>query len=421
MKTTLLKHVLHNGQPVDILIQGNKFSKIAPLITDKADEVIEAKGKAILPAFYNCHTHISMTLLKGIADEKELHKWLSEDIWPREAKMTPEDIYVASKFAILEMIKGGTVFCNDMYFHPVETMKAINEMGIRGFVSQPEMDLIPGVELEKQKQKVLDFINYPNPNENRIIKGISCHSVYTLSDKFLKFYSDLAKQHDMFLHIHACETRREVDDCREQHNCTPIEYLNSFGLLTNKTILAHCVHIDVDGNDLRLIKEKGCNIAHCPTSNLKLKSGMMPFQKLIDEKVHITLGTDGSASNNSLSMLEEMKVCALNAKMQSGRANAGKVDDIFKVATLNGAKAFNIDAGEIKENKIADFILVDMNHYLLLPNHNLISNMVYSAQNDCITDVFCDGVQIMKDRKVKGEETIIEDFRKVSEKFKKKD
>ena len=123
-------------------------------------------------------------------------------------------------------------------------------------------------------------------------------------------------------------------------------------------------------------------------------------------------------SNNSLSMLEEMKICALNAKMQSGRADAGKVDDIFKVATLNGAKAFNIDAGEIKENKIADFILVDMNHYLLLPNHNLISNLVYSAQNDCITDVFCDGVQVMKDRKVKDEEKIIEEFRKVSEKFK---
>ena len=155
----------------------------------------------------------------------------------------------------------------------------------------------------------------------------------------------------------------------------------------------------------------------------------MPFQELIDKNVHVTLGTDGSASNNSLSMLEEMKVCALNAKMQSGRANAGKVDDIFKVATLNGAKAFNIDAGEINVNKIADFILVDMNHYLLLPNHNLISNLVYSAQNDksnlvysaqndCITDVFCDGVQVMKDRKVKDEEKIIKEFREVSEKFK---
>lgn len=419
MKRTLIKHALHNGQPVDILIQGNKFSKIAPLITDNADEIIEAKGKVILPAFYNCHTHISMTLLKGITDEKELDPWLKQDIWPREDRMTPDDIYVASKFAILEMIKSGTVFCNDMYFYPEETMRALNEMGIRGFVSQPEMDLIPGPSLKEKEKKVLKFIDYKNPNENRIIKGISCHSVYTLSGDFLKFYSDLAKEHNMFLHIHACETQKEVIECQEKYKCSPIEYLNSFGLLTNKTILAHCVHIDMNGNDLKLIKEKGCKIAHCPTSNFKLKSGMMPFQKLLEEKVHVTLGTDGSASNNSLSMLEEMKVCALNAKIQSGRADAGKVDDIFKVATLNGAQAFNIDAGEIKENKIADFILVDMNHYLLLPNHNLISNMVYSAQNDCITDVFCDGVQIMKDRKVKGEETIIEDFRKVSEKFKK--
>jgi 5-methylthioadenosine/S-adenosylhomocysteine deaminase len=220
----------------------------------------------------------------------------------------------------------------------------------------------------------------------------------------------------MFLHIHACETQKEVEECNKKHNCSPIKYLDNFGLLTNKTILAHCVHLTKE--DIDLILQRGCKIAHCPTSNFKLKSGMMPFQELIDKKVHVTLGTDGSASNNSLSMLEEMKVCALNAKMQSGRANAGKVDDIFKVATLNGAKAFNIDAGEIKENKIADFILVDMNHYLLLPNHNLKSNLVYSAQNDCITDVFCDGVQVMKDRKVKDEEKIIEEFRKVSEKFK---
>ena len=122
MKTTLLKNVLHNGKQVDILIQGNKFLKIEPGITDKADEVIEAKGKAILPPFYNCHTHISMTILKGITDEKELHEWLEKDIWPREARMTQDDIYKASKFAILEMIKGGTVFCNDMYFYPEETI-----------------------------------------------------------------------------------------------------------------------------------------------------------------------------------------------------------------------------------------------------------------------------------------------------------
>ena len=290
MKTTLLKNVLHNGNPVDILIQGNKFLKIEPEITHKADEVIEAKGKAILPPFYNCHTHISMTILKGITDEKELHEWLKEDIWPREAKMTPDDIYKASKFAILEMIKGGTVFCNDMYFYPEETMKALNEMGIRGFVSLPEMDINSEDKLEEKTTKVQDFINCENPNPNRIIKGISCHSVYTLSDNFLRFYSEKAKAYDMFLHIHACETQKEVEECNKKHNCSPIKYLDNFGLLTNKTILAHCVHLTKE--DIDLILDKGCKIAHCPTSNFKLKSGMMPFQELIDKNVHVTLGTE---------------------------------------------------------------------------------------------------------------------------------
>ena len=147
----------------------------------------------------------------------------------------------------------------------------------------------------------------------------------------------------------------------------------------------------------------------------------MHFKKLKNSGINITLGTDGSASNNSLSMLEEMKICALNAKIESEDPKSGSIDDIFKIATLNGAKAFGFDAGEIKEGKLADFILVDMNHYLLLPNYNLKSNLVFSAQNECITDVFCDGVQLMKDRKVENEQKICEEFRIISEKFKNLD
>ena len=420
MKKTLLKDVLHEGKKVDILIEGNRFKKISENIEDEEAEKIPCKGKAILPAFYNCHTHISMTLLKGLTDEKELMQWLQEDIWPREAKMKPHDIYVASKFAILEMIKGGIVFCNDMYQYSEETMKAIDEMGIRGVVSKPEINITyTPEEFEEKKKKVLDFIDYPNINENRIIKGISCHSVYTLSEEFLRFYSDLAKKLNMFLHIHACETKKEVDDCQKAHNCSPIEYLEKLGLLTEKTMLAHCVHLTE--KDMDIIKKHDCKIAHCPISNMKLKSGMMAYEELQKKGITVTLGTDGSASNNCLSMLSEMKVSALTAKTQAKDSKAGRVQDIFNTATVNGAKAFGIDAGEIKEGKLADFILLDLKHYLLLPNYNLISNLVYSAQNDCITDVFCDGVQLMKDRKVKGEEQICEEFEIVSEKFKELD
>ena len=416
MKKILLKGVLHEGKKVDILIEGNRFKKISENIEDEDAEIIPCKDKAIFPAFYNCHTHMAMTLLKGLTDEKELMQWLKEDIWPREAKMKPHDIYVASKFAILEMIKGGIVFCNDMYQFPEETMKAIDEMGIRGVVSKPEVNVTyTPEEFEEKKKKVLEFMDYPNINENRIIKGISCHSIYTLSEEFLKFYSELAKKHNMRIHIHACETQKEIDDCQKAHHCTPIEYLEKLGLLTDKTILAHSVHLTE--KDMDIIKKYDCKVAHCPISNFKLKSGMMAFQKLHQKGITVTLGTDGSASNNSLSILQEMKVCALNAKTQAKDSKAGSAEDILKAATVNGAKAFGIDAGEIKEGKLADFILFDLNHYLFLPNYNLISNIVYSAQNDCVTDVFCDGVQLMKDRKVKDEDKICEEFKTVSDKF----
>ena len=416
MKKILLKGVLHEGKKVDILIEGNRFKKISENIEDEDAEIIPCKDKAIFPAFYNCHTHMPMTLLKGLTDEKELMQWLKEDIWPREAKMKPHDIYVASKFAILEMIKGGIVFCNDMYQFPEETMKAIDEMGIRGVVSKPEVNVTyTPEEFEEKKKKVLEFMDYPNINENRIIKGISCHSIYTLSEEFLKFYSDLAKKNNMRIHIHACETQKEIDDCQKAHHCTPIEYLEKLGLLTDKTILAHSVHLTE--KDMDIIKKYDCKVAHCPISNFKLKSGMMAFKKLHQKGITVTLGTDGSASNNSLSILQEMKVCALNAKTQAKDSKAGNAEDILKAATVNGAKAFGIDAGEIKEGKLADFILFDLNHYLFLPNYNLISNIVYSAQNDCVTDVFCDGVQLMKDRKVKDEDKICEEFKIVSDKF----
>jgi 5-methylthioadenosine/S-adenosylhomocysteine deaminase len=254
-----------------------------------------------------------------------------------------------------------------------------------------------------------------NINEERIMKCISIPSIFTVSEEFLKFYSEVAKKNNMYIHIMVSETKEEVEYCKKNYGCSPIEKLEKLGLLTDKTILAYCVH--VDDKDIELIKKYKCAIAHCPSSNFKLKSGLMPFQKLLDAGILITLGTDSSASNNTVSMLEEMKISALNAKLQANKSSAGNVKDIFNTATLNGAKSYGINAGEIKEGKLADFVLYNLNHYLLLPNYNLLSNLVYSAQNDCITDVFCNGIQLMKDRKVEGEEKIMKDFRELSEKY----
>ena len=425
---TLIKGATLNGKIVNILIEDNIFKKITeePIPEEKDYKIIDAKNKAIMPAFYNTNTHLAMILMRGINDDKELKEWLKEDIWPREELITPNDVYIATKFEILEMIKGGSVFCSDMSKYPEETMKAINEMGIRGVISTPERDNEKGELdekndeenkklLEEKKQKIIEFINMKNINEERIMKCISIPSIFTVSEEFLKFYSEVAKKNNMYIHIMVSETMEEVEYCKKNYGCSPIEKLEKLGLLTDKTILAYCVH--VDDKDIELIKKYKCAIAHCPASNFKLKSGLMPFQKLLDAGILITLGTDSSASNNTVSMLEEMKISALNAKLQANKSSAGNVKDIFNTATLNGAKSYGINAGEIKEGKLADFVLYNLNHYLLLPNYNLLSNLVYSAQNDCITDVFCNGIQLMKDRKVEGEEKIMKDFRELSEKY----
>ena len=424
MAMTVLENVTLNGEKKNIFIKDNKIHEIGeggPYKKKEGETIIPCEGKAILPAFYNCHTHSPMVLLKGRGEDKILEKWLAEDMFPAEAKFNEDIVYHASKFAILEMIKGGTVFFNDMYYFPEATKRAIEEMGIRGAICSPQIDFINGrqigeEELKKKKEEIEEFakLKFDNP---RLIKVTGVHSVYTLSNDLLKFYSEISKKYKTFLHIHACETEIEVKTSQNRFHKSPIQVLEDYDLLRENTILAHCVHLTED--DIKLIKKYGCTIAHCPVSNYKLVSGQFRFDELLEKGIRITLGTDGSASNNNLSMIEEMKVCALNAKMVGKAPYKGKVDNILETATINGAKAFNIEAGKIEVGKYADFILVNLNHIQLLPNHNLKSNMIYSAHDDVITDVFCDGKQIMKDRKVENEDEIIKNFKAAYEQLQK--
>lgn len=410
----LLKNVKNLKK--DIYIENNIIKKIEKNINIEADNVLNCKNKIIIPAFYNTHTHCAMNILRGIGDDKDLFSWLNNDIWPIEEKLNDEDIYYSSKFAILEMIKSGTVFFSDMYFNQKQTIKAINEMGIRSSISVVGFDMFNKAETEKKKQEFLDFINLKIENK-KIIKTISCHSIYTVSDELLKFSADLAKKQDLFLHIHASETKKEFDDCLNQFSITPIQKLEKLGCLSNKTILAHCVHLT--DNDIEIIKKHNVKIAHCPASNLKLNSGKMRFQTLLDKECFITLGTDGASSNNTLSMLNEMRIASFSAKNQQDSPMACRAEDIFKIATRNGAECFNLNAGLIEEGKLADCLLLDADDIQLLPDYNLISNLVYSADKNCITDVICDGKILMKNRKIENEKKIINDFKKVIKKFKK--
>lgn len=412
----LIKNVLHHGKKTDVLIEKNRFAKISPRLEAAADKVINGEGKAIVPAFYNTHCHAAMSILRGYGDDKPLFAWLREDIWPIEARLTAADIYTASRLAVLEMIKSGTVFFADMYFFAEETMRAVKEMGIRAAVSLVEMDMFDPAQTATKIAATKDFLAAENPCPERIVKGLSCHSVYTVSAELLEYASRTAADNNLFMQIHVSETAAENAECVEKYGVTPTARLDSFGLLTNKTMLAHAVHLSAA--DTETIRARGSFLSHNPVSNLKLNSGLFAFADLyaaMPDK--ITIGTDGASSNNNLSMIESVKTASLAAKLQAGSAVAGKAAEVYRAATVNGAAAFGLDAGEIREGALADCLLINMNHPFMVPAYNLVSDLVYAADSACITDVICDGRPVMENGHVDGEEEIVADARQLAEKI----
>ena len=406
----LLQNVFLNDKVCDILIDDNKIAKISDKINVQADEVIDCTDKAILPSFCNTHTHASMMFLRGIGEDKNLHDWLNQEIFPREAKLKPEHIYPLSRYAILEMIKTGTTCFVDMYFHISETFKAVQNMGIRAVIPYLGMDFFDEKNTENGIRQAIQYLEGPL-EDSKITKALCCHSIYTCSQKLIQTFSDLAKKYDTYLQIHVSETQKEVDDCIQKFGSRPVELLYDWGIMGAKTLFAHSVHFN--DKEIELVKKTNTTLAHCPTSNLKLGSGQMNMQKYWDSGLKLTLGTDGVSSNNSLSMMSEMKLAALSGKNKSNSVLSGKVEDIFKIATRNGFEAFGIKAGEIKEGNLADFILVDMNNQFLLPNNNLKSNIIYAADSSCITDVFCNGKQVMRNKIIPHEAEIISEFKRV--------
>ena len=412
----MLKNVVLNGTVTDVSIQGKRFSKIAPDQDTAGYEVIDAHGRfAILPPFYNTHNHAAMTLLRGYADDMELFTWLQNHIWPAEAKLTGEDVYDGSRLAILEMIKSGTVFFADMYWHQNDTIRAAEEMGIRASIGLLFICDSNGELLErnrKSNQLILDKIGQL-PEE--IMISCAPHAVYTVSEKVLREAGEIAGHYSTHIHIHASETAKEVADCIAQHGATPIAYLDRLGLLSEKTLLAHCTHLSA--GDIALIASRRSVIAHMPVSNMKLCSGSFDLVAALNGNCRVTIGTDGCSSNNNLSMLEEMKFAAMLAKMVTGSPEAGRDTVIYDLATRCGAEAFGIDAGVIAEGKLADAVLVDLDNPLMVGDYNLIANMVYSADSSVIDTVICAGRVLMRDRHVPGEEEILERARKVCRKL----
>ena len=385
MDSLLIKNVLLDEKKVNILIEGNRFSRIGVPSDTMAEEMIDAEGKAILPAFYNTHTHSPMTLMRGYGDDMPLDVWLNEYIWPYEDKMTAADMHRGSEMAVKEMIKTGTVFFSDMYFLIDETIDVVEKAGLRAAIG---LTFLTGHSLALQAEKLDMLAHWQDPTGGRISLTVDPHALYTANADTYKKCAALCREQGFKMHTHLAETDKEVSDCVKETGMTPVRYLDSLGVLGPNVIAAHCVKVDEEEWDI--LAERGVTVAHCPCSNMKLGSGRFPYELAIKSGCRITLGTDGAASNNNLDLREEMKFASLLAKV-NGDPELLSAEQVFEWATKNGAEAFGIDAGEIKEGKLADAILVDMENILMQPCHNLISNIVYSADSSCISTVICDG------------------------------
>jgi 5-methylthioadenosine/S-adenosylhomocysteine deaminase len=411
MKKILLKSVvvdIHSGKTTrkDIVIGNGKFLKIADKVSaEDCDgcEVVDCTDFAMLPAFYNGHTHAAMTLLRGYADDMELSRWLNEYIWPFEAKLSDEDIEIASRLAVLEMIKSGTVFFSDMYWHREYTMKVVEEMGIRAAIGVTISDMLtPPDELEEN----FAFLAAHTKESERVKLVVMPHSVYTVSEKILRRCIEIAKAENYIVHTHLSETRIEVDNCMKQYGCTPVRLFERLGGLRDNLIAAHCVHFIED--DMKIFADSGATAVLNPCSNLKLSSGIPPIQKMLASGIKLALGTDGVSSNNNLDMREDMKFAALLAKV-CGSAETLPAHEALEMATSKVAEAYGINAGTIAEGKLADCLLVNLNDERMVPCHDLISNWVYAADSGCIDSVICNGKFVMRNRHVDGEEDILKE------------
>ena len=379
----LIKNVLLNNRKVNILVRNGRFECLDAAPGTVAEKELDADGCAVLPAFYNTHTHAAMTLLRGYGDDNPLNVWLQEYVWPYEDKLTAEDIRRGSEMACREMISTGTVFFNDMYFDIDGTMDEVDKAGMRASIGITIMDNQSKAVSDEKARIIRDWKDRGN-----LTLAVAPHAIYTVGRERLIASARLARENGRKLHIHLSETAKEVQDCLVQTGTTPVRYLDSIGFLGPDVIAAHCVHVDKEEWDI--LAERGVTVSHCPCSNMKLGSGRFPYELAIASGVRVTLGTDGSSSNNNLDMREEMKVAALLAKV-TGDASLLSANLVLQWATRNGAEAFGYDSGVIAEGKLADAVLVSLDNPKMQPCHNLVSNWVYSADSSCIKHVICNG------------------------------
>lgn len=361
----------------EIWISGTKIQYAGPEKKEEAakitwDREINAKGNLIMPGFKNAHTHSAMTFLRSHADDMPLLSWLNDQVFPYEAKLTPEDIYHLSKLAIVEYLTSGITANADMYLTPDTMIEASRDCGYRTTVIGAVNNFTQSVELLDEWYKKY------HKKENLINFELGFHAEYTTKKEILEGIADLAEKYKAPVYTHNSESESEVAQCIERTKVTPTVYMDRLGIFNYGGGFYHCVHMTQ--NDLDIVKEHNISVITNPASNLKLASGIAPIDHMLKEGINLAIGTDGPASNNCLDMFREMFLVTALAKYRENDASAVDALEVLKMATIGGAKAMNLtDCDVLAEGKEADIIMIDLNQPNMQPIHNIQKNLVYSG------------------------------------------
>lgn len=385
---------------VDVLVKDGRIAEMGkdlPVGEDTCERIISGEGKILMPGLINMHSHIGMSLFRNFGNDVDLQTWLEEYIWPREALLTRDDIMKGSALNIVEMLLSGTTTFVDMYYEMDGVAEVVEKMGIRARLSRGMTGPDDGTRIREQRDL---YEKWQGKDNDRITVMIGPHAVYTNNRESLADQKALGDELGMGYHIHISETKREVDECKEEYGMSPVEFFDELGMLSETTIAAHTVWID--DKDIDILAKRKVNCVFNPASNMKLASGFMPLRKLKDKGVNVCLGTDGASSNNKQDMFREMFLGAMIQKGNSLNPVEVTAREMLRMATINGAHALGMDEeiGSIELGKKADFILVDFNnaHHTPYPE-DIEAALVYSTSGRDVVLTVVDGQALTENGK----------------------
>ncbi len=398
------RRVIENGA---VAIRGDKIVAVGPtaVVTKNltAKRTIDARGKVVIPGLINTHTHVPMGLFRGISDDLDLQEWLTKYIFPAEAKNVDEKfVRAGTRLGLAEMIRGGTTTYCDMYYFEDAIADETKKAGMRAVLGETVLDFpAPDNKTWETAISYTERFIKKWQNDSLIVPAIAPHAPYTVSQEHLLAARDVSKRLNAPLVIHLAEANTETEFIQQKHKgMRPIEFVDSIGFLTDKTIAAHV--IQANDSELDILKRRGVGIAHNPQSNMKLAAGTAPIPAMLRRDLPVGLGTDGAASNNDVNMWEEMDTAAKLHKLTSGDPKTLPAEMAFEMATIRGARALHLDdlIGSLEVGKRADIAIVDLDSLNQTPYFNIYSALVYSTKATDVRSVIINGRLVMLDRRL---------------------